>query len=113
MGDGDQAVSGVAQDGWGGFIARAGETYFVRVIGEAFTTGEYQLRINTSTIDFPILSMLIVVPALAYAAWHNSERRTRSFCMTAFAVPLLLMRKTQEAYLSHTRRSAQKLRQAA
>ena len=30
-----------------------------------------------------------------------------------FAVPLLLMRKTQEAYLKHTQRSAQKLRQAA
>ena len=30
-----------------------------------------------------------------------------------FAVPLLLMRKTQEAYLSHTQKSAQKLREAA
>src|SRR5207253_1391975 len=30
-----------------------------------------------------------------------------------FAVPLVLMRKTQEAYLKHTQRSAQKLRQAA
>ena len=30
-----------------------------------------------------------------------------------FALPLLLMRKTQEAYLRHTQRSAQKLREAA
>ena len=30
-----------------------------------------------------------------------------------FALPLLLMRKTQEAYLAHTQRSAQKLRAAA
>jgi putative nucleotidyltransferase with HDIG domain len=30
-----------------------------------------------------------------------------------FAVPLLLMRKTQEAYLAHTQRSVQKLRAAA
>ena len=30
-----------------------------------------------------------------------------------FAVPLLLMRKTQEAYLKHTQKSAQKLREAA
>ena len=36
-----------------------------------------------------------------------------SDALAVFAVPLLLMRKTQEAYLSHTRRSAQKLRQAA
>jgi diguanylate cyclase (GGDEF)-like protein/putative nucleotidyltransferase with HDIG domain len=33
--------------------------------------------------------------------------------LAVFAVPLLLMRKTQEAYLKHTQRSAQKLRQAA
>jgi putative nucleotidyltransferase with HDIG domain len=33
--------------------------------------------------------------------------------LAVFAVPLLLMRKTQEAYLRHTQRSAQKLRQAA
>jgi putative nucleotidyltransferase with HDIG domain len=35
------------------------------------------------------------------------------YALAVFAVPLLLMRKTQEAYLQHTRRSAQKLRQAA
>ncbi|HEY7017950.1 MAG TPA: diguanylate cyclase, partial [Gaiellaceae bacterium] len=33
--------------------------------------------------------------------------------LAVFAVPLLLMRKTQEAYLRHTQRSAQKLRAAA
>src|SRR5215210_386965 len=33
--------------------------------------------------------------------------------LAVFAVPLLLMRKTQEAYLAHTQRSAQKLREAA
>src|SRR5215204_2712678 len=35
------------------------------------------------------------------------------YALAVFAVPLLLMRKTQEAYLRHTRKSAQKLRQAA
>jgi putative nucleotidyltransferase with HDIG domain len=35
------------------------------------------------------------------------------YALAVFAVPLLLMRKTQEAYISHTRKSAQKLRQAA
>jgi diguanylate cyclase (GGDEF)-like protein/putative nucleotidyltransferase with HDIG domain len=35
------------------------------------------------------------------------------YALAVFAVPLLLMRKTQAAYLAHTQRSAQKLRQAA
>src|SRR5437763_5150059 len=46
------------------------------------------------------------VMALAYAA-------VKLFALAVFAVPLLLMRKTQEAYIKHTQRSAQKLRQAA
>ncbi len=46
------------------------------------------------------------VMALAYQA-------VDLFALAVFAVPLLLMRKTQEAYLQHTQRSAQKLRQAA
>ena len=35
------------------------------------------------------------------------------YALAVFAVPLLLMRKTQEAYLRHTQKSAQKLREAA
>src|SRR5260221_12334037 len=35
------------------------------------------------------------------------------YALAVFAVPLLLMRKTQEAYLKHTRKSARKLREAA
>ena len=35
------------------------------------------------------------------------------YALAVFAVPLLLMRKTQDAYLAHTQKSAQKLRQAA
>ena len=46
------------------------------------------------------------VMALAYAA-------VKLFALAVFAVPLLLMRKTQEAHIKHTQRSAQKLRQAA
>jgi diguanylate cyclase (GGDEF)-like protein/putative nucleotidyltransferase with HDIG domain len=46
------------------------------------------------------------VMALAYEA-------VTLLALAVFAVPLLLMRKTQEAYLKHTQRSAQKLRQAA
>jgi diguanylate cyclase (GGDEF)-like protein/putative nucleotidyltransferase with HDIG domain len=46
------------------------------------------------------------VMALAYEA-------VNLLALAVFAVPLLLMRKTQEAYLKHTHRSAQKLREAA
>jgi putative nucleotidyltransferase with HDIG domain len=35
------------------------------------------------------------------------------YALAVFAVPLLLIRKTQEAYLTHTQRATQKLRQAA
>jgi diguanylate cyclase (GGDEF)-like protein/putative nucleotidyltransferase with HDIG domain len=35
------------------------------------------------------------------------------YALLVFAIPLLLIRKTQEAYLAHTRRSVQKLREAA
>jgi putative nucleotidyltransferase with HDIG domain len=35
------------------------------------------------------------------------------WALAVFAVPLLLMRKTQQAYLRHTQRSAEKLREAA
>ena len=35
------------------------------------------------------------------------------YALGVFAVPLLLMRRTQEAYLRHTQRSTQKLREAA
>ncbi len=46
------------------------------------------------------------VIAIAYDSAHL-------FALAVFAVPLLLMRKTQEAYLRHTQKSAQKLREAA
>jgi diguanylate cyclase (GGDEF)-like protein/putative nucleotidyltransferase with HDIG domain len=46
------------------------------------------------------------VMALAYIA-------VKLLALAVFAVPLLLMRKTQEAYLKHTQRSAHKLREAA
>jgi diguanylate cyclase (GGDEF)-like protein/putative nucleotidyltransferase with HDIG domain len=35
------------------------------------------------------------------------------YALAVFTVPLLLMRKTQESYLAHTRKSASKLREAA
>jgi len=46
------------------------------------------------------------VIAIAYAS-------AELYALAVFAVPLLLMRKTQEAYIAHTQKSAQKLREAA
>src|SRR4051812_5295793 len=40
-------------------------------------------------------------------------RTAHLWAFAVFAVPLFLMRKTQEAYLRHTQKSAQKLREAA
>ncbi len=40
---------GVANDGWVGFIATPGETYYVRVDGELGTTGGYIIRVNAQT----------------------------------------------------------------
>jgi hypothetical protein len=36
-------------------------------------------------------TMLIVVPALIVAVWQQSDRRTRSFCLTAFVLPFVLL----------------------
>jgi diguanylate cyclase (GGDEF)-like protein/putative nucleotidyltransferase with HDIG domain len=49
---------------------------------------------------------IAAVMAVAYEVTHI-------FGLAVFAVPLLLMRNTQEAYLKHTQKSAQKLRKAA
>jgi diguanylate cyclase (GGDEF)-like protein/putative nucleotidyltransferase with HDIG domain len=49
---------------------------------------------------------IAAVMAVAYEVTHI-------FGLAVFAVPLLLMRNTQEAYLKHTQKSAQKLRRAA
>jgi putative nucleotidyltransferase with HDIG domain len=42
-------------------------------------------------------------------AYHD----VKLYALAVFAVPLLLMRKTQESYLKHTQKSALKLREAA
>jgi len=54
----------------------------------------------------------LVYGFIAGVIWVGNET-TGLWALAVFAMPLLLMRKTQEAYLRHTQRSAQKLRQAA
>jgi diguanylate cyclase (GGDEF)-like protein/putative nucleotidyltransferase with HDIG domain len=54
----------------------------------------------------------LVYGFIAGVIWVGHET-AGLWALAVFAVPLLLMRKTQEAYLQHTQRSAQKLRAAA
>jgi diguanylate cyclase (GGDEF)-like protein/putative nucleotidyltransferase with HDIG domain len=57
-------------------------------------------------LHYVVYGFVAGVMAVAYAA-------ADFWGLAVFAVPLLLMRKTQEAYLAHQQRSAQKLRAAA
>ena len=45
---------GVANDGWAGFLAQAGETYFVVVASEGTAQGTYTLRVDTQTTGFDV-----------------------------------------------------------
>jgi diguanylate cyclase (GGDEF)-like protein/putative nucleotidyltransferase with HDIG domain len=49
------------------------------------------------------------IAAVIYLGYQTAHL----WALAVFAVPLFLMRKTQEAYLRHTQKSAQKLREAA
>ncbi len=44
--DNGTTARGLAADGWLGFIAEAGQDYFIRVLGESGTTGTYDIEIN-------------------------------------------------------------------
>jgi diguanylate cyclase (GGDEF)-like protein/putative nucleotidyltransferase with HDIG domain len=68
----------------------------------------WQERYAWVTPHYVVYGFIGGVIALAYSA-----QGVGLFALAVFSVPLLLMRKTQEAYLKHTQRSAQKLRQAA
>lgn len=46
--DNGTTARGFDSDGWLGFIAEAGETYYLRVLGESGTTGVYAVHINTA-----------------------------------------------------------------
>lgn len=52
--DNGTTARGFDSDGWLGFIAEAGETYFLRVLGEDSTTGVYSVHINAvnTTLNF-------------------------------------------------------------
>lgn len=45
---------GVARDGWAGFVAEAGRTYFVVVASEGTAQGTYTLRVDAQTTGFDL-----------------------------------------------------------
>lgn len=53
-------TSGTFTDGWAGFLAQAGQTYYIRVISDQIAggaaSGDYILRINTLSQAFPALN---------------------------------------------------------
>ncbi|NUT55232.1 MAG: diguanylate cyclase, partial [Thermoleophilia bacterium] len=111
-----------------GFDGGVGELI---TVGAGFLAGAAYFAVNTSLIS---LALAFEGRERWWRVWHErflwlaphylvygfiggviaiGYHAAGLYALAVFAVPLLLMRKTQEAYLSHTRRSAQKLRQAA
>jgi diguanylate cyclase (GGDEF)-like protein/putative nucleotidyltransferase with HDIG domain len=66
----------------------------------------FQERFAWLAPHYLVYGFIAGVIFLGYASVHL-------WAFAVFAVPLFLMRKTQEAYLQHTQKSAQKLREAA
>ncbi len=52
--DNGTTARGLAPDGWLGFVAEAGETYYIRIMGEDDTTGTYALRVHTGNVELTI-----------------------------------------------------------
>jgi diguanylate cyclase (GGDEF)-like protein/putative nucleotidyltransferase with HDIG domain len=119
------AAAGVFTAGFGGDLGRV-----VYVVAGVFAGGTYFV------VNMGLLSLAVAIEGderwfavfkerFAWLAMHYlvygfiggviwvGHDTAGLWALAVFAVPLLLMRKTQEAYLRHTQRSAQKLRQAA
>jgi putative nucleotidyltransferase with HDIG domain len=62
---------------------------------------------------FSWLTLHYAVYGVISAVIYEAYKPIGIWALVVFVLPLLLMRKTQEAYLRHTERSTQKLRQAA
>ncbi len=94
----------------------AGAAYFVintglyslaiAVEGNASWRGAFRERFAWLLPHYVAYGFIGGVIAIAYDA-------AGLYALAVFTVPLLLMRKTQEAYLAHTRKSTHKLREAA
>jgi diguanylate cyclase (GGDEF)-like protein/putative nucleotidyltransferase with HDIG domain len=119
------AAAGVFTAGFAGDLGRAvyvatgfaaGATYFAvntGLLSMAVAIEGYQRWFAVFRERFAWLAThYLVYGFIAGVIWVGHDT-AGLWALAVFALPLLLMRKTQEAYLRHTQRSAQKLRQAA
>ena len=105
--------------GTGVFIASglvAGAAYFI--VNTALLSVAVGLEGRESFIQvwrerFAWLTPHYVTYGCIAAVIYEAYKPIGAWAIVVFALPLFLMRKTQEAYLKHTQRSAQKLRVAA
>jgi diguanylate cyclase (GGDEF)-like protein/putative nucleotidyltransferase with HDIG domain len=119
------AAAGVFAAGFGGDLGRlvyvaagfaAGATYFVVNMGLlslAVAIEGHARWLSVFKERFAWLSTHYLVYGFIGGVIWVGHDTAGIWALAVFALPLLLMRKTQEAYLRHTQRSAQKLRQAA
>jgi putative nucleotidyltransferase with HDIG domain len=94
----------------------AGVLYFVVNTGLLSIVVGVEGRENPRGIWFERFGWLMphyAVYGFIAAVIYEAYRPIGAWAIIVFALPLFLMRKTQEAYLKHTQRSAHKLRQAA
>lgn len=52
--DNGTTARGLDSDGWLGFVAEAGETYYIRVLGESSSTGTYTVKINAGNTTLAV-----------------------------------------------------------
>ncbi len=94
----------------------AGLVYFVVNMGLVSVAVAVEGRENPLRVfreRFSWLAVHYAVYGFIAAVIYEASRPIGAWAIVVFALPLFLMRKTQEAYLTHTQRSAQKLRAAA
>jgi diguanylate cyclase (GGDEF)-like protein/putative nucleotidyltransferase with HDIG domain len=119
------AAAGVFTAGFDGDVGRfvyvfagvaAGATYFavnMGLLSLAVAIEGHERWLAVFRERFAWLAMHYLVYGFIGGVIWVGHDTSGLWALAVFAVPLLLMRKTQEAYLRHTQRSAQKLRQAA
>jgi len=119
------AAAGVFSVGFGGDVGRlvfvgagiaAGATYFavnMGLISLVVAIEGHERWFSVFRERFAWLATHYLVYGFIGGVIWVGHDTAGLWALAVFAMPLLLMRRTQEAYLRHTHRSAQKLRQAA
>jgi diguanylate cyclase (GGDEF)-like protein/putative nucleotidyltransferase with HDIG domain len=94
----------------------AGTVYFLvnmLLLSLASAAEGHENPVNVFRERYAWLLPHYVVYGFIGAVMGIAYRGVGLYALAVFAVPLLLMRKTQESYLKHTQKSAMKLREAA